>query len=220
MLHLIGAKTIALAAALTTFSGCAALNRTRPQDMTIPEHEEASRRDLEKARQATDAAAQGGRSATFNRVSASRHRELAEEHARAAAAAREQATASCSNVTPAAVLRAMRVATVEPIIEREFPFGVRSPKGYYPEKLQGARLAVLLGEDVAPESAARAIECQAVRFASGLDPDDGASPLGVRSAKALARAEPPGILIEIRADPDAAAEEILRRSREIARRTP
>lgn len=213
-------KGLVAIAAMAGVSGCAALNWTRPGDMTVPEHEHAAQVDLRKSEEAARAAAEGGRGATFQRYSEQRHRGLAAEHAAAAAARRKEVSDACEGADASKSLTAMRVAVVEPIRENEVPKRLRHPRGYYPEHLKGARIGLQVDENTALVVAARSLECEAVRAAALAEPVDSASPLAVPTAKAVVRAESPGIIVEVRADGGDAAEEILRRATALAQATP
>ncbi len=202
-------KGLVAIAAVAALPGCAALNRTRPGDMTVPEHEHAAQGDLRKSEEAARAAAAGGRGATSQRYSEQRHRELAAKHAAAAAARRKEVSDACEGADASKSLTAMRVAVVEPIRENEVPKRLRNPRGYYPEHLKAALVV-----------AARSLECEAMRAAALAEAVDSASPLAVPTAKAVVRAESPGIIVEVRADGRDAAEEILRRATALAQATP
>lgn len=167
----------------------------------MPEHEHAAQVDLRKSEEASAAARSGGRGASYERYSAQRHRELADEHAAAAGARRKEVAAVCAEAT---------------IRENDVPKRLRNPRGYYPERLRGARIALQVGEATARAAAARSFEWEAARTAAGLEPVDLASPFAVRSARAIVRAEDPGIVIEVRGDQGEAAEEILRRATVLA----
>lgn len=202
-------------AAAVAISGCAAFNRTRPGDMTVPEHEAAARTEAQEADEAAKRATVVGRGAEFERYSAVRHRNLAKEHAAAAERRRQEVAARCSGVTASTPFSSMHLASVEPIREADVPPARRHPRGYYPERLRGARIAVAPG-GVAPAAAARAIECEAARVSAGLDPANPKSPFAVQTAKAIVRVADARLVVEVRGDSRSDAEEILRRVEALA----
>jgi hypothetical protein len=220
MINVLTMKGLGAVAAVAALSGCAALNRTRPGDMTVPEHEHAAQVDLRKSENASKAAATGGRGEAFQRYSERRYRELAAAHAAAAAVRRKAVSETCAGADASSSLAAMKVAAVEPIRENEVPKRLRNPRGYYPERLRGARIALQLDERTAPLVAARAIECEAARAAAAVEPVDLESPLAVQTAKAAVRAEGGGVVVEVRGDGGDEAEEILRRATALAQATP
>lgn len=199
-------------AAAITLSGCAAINRTRPGDMTVPEHEQAAEADGKKAAEAAKRATVVGRGSDYERYSAVRHRDLAKEHAAAAERRRAEVAAACDGVNVSNPFASMRVERVEAISEADVPPKLRYSRGYYPERLKGARVAVSTPEGVAPAPAARSVRCEAARASAGLDPASGETPLAVPTAKTTVRSVDSGLVVEIRsADQDDAAE-ILRRA--------
>jgi hypothetical protein len=220
MIHVLTMKGFGAVAAVAALSSCAALNRTRPGDMTVPGHEHAAQVDLRKSEEAARAAAAGGRGQAFQRYSEQRHRELAAEHAAAAVARRSEVSDTCAGADASRSLAAMKVAVVEPIRENEVPKRLRNPRGYYPETLKGARIVIPIDEGTPLEVVTRSVECQAAREAALVEPVDSASPLAVRTAKAVVRAESPGVIVEVRGDGRDAAEEILRRATALAQATP
>jgi hypothetical protein len=209
MIDMLAMKALGAVAAVAALSGCAAVNRTRPQDMTVPEHEQAAQADLRKSEEASTGAATGARGAAFQRYSAQRHRELAGEHAGAAEARRKEVAAICGEADASKPLAAMKIAAVEPIRERQ-----HYARGYSPNQLKGARIALQVDEGVA--QAARSVECEAARAAALVGPVDAASPFAVPAATAVVRPQAPGIVVEIRGDSDEVAEEILRRATALA----
>jgi hypothetical protein len=220
MITMLTMKGLGAVAAVAALSGCAALNRTRPQDMTVPEHEHAAQVDLRKSEEASTAAAAGYRGADFQRYSMRRHRELARDHAAAADARRKEVAAVCAEADDSKSIAAMKIAGIEPIRENEVPKRLRNSRGYYPERLKGARVAIPAEEGAAQLAAMRSLECEAARAAALVDPVDLESPFAVRTAKAVVRAENPGIVVEVRGDSGDAAEEILRRATALAQVTP
>ena len=216
-------RTLTIAAAggvalAVGISGCAAINRTRPGDMTIAEHEDAARVETLKADEAAQRATVVGRGAEYERYSTRRHRELAKEHAAAAEQRRQEVAATCSGVTASTPFSSLKFTGVEPIREADVPPAKRNPRGYYPERLRGARITVAPG-GVAPASAARVIECEAERVSAGLEAST-ESPLAVRSAKAVVRVADTHLLVEVRGDDRGDAEEILKRAEALAHRPP
>lgn len=220
MLNVLSLKALAAVAAVAALSGCASLNRTRPRDMTVPEHEHAAQRDLRKAQEASIAAAAGGRGASYERYSEQRHRELAAEHSAAAAALRAEVAVVCADVDASKSLAGSKIATVNAIQENDVPKHLRSPRGYYPERLKGARISLEVEDVTARPVVARSVECEAARTAALIQPVDPASPFAVRSAKAVVRSEGPDVVVEVRGDGRDAAEEILRRATALAQVPP
>jgi hypothetical protein len=96
------------------------------------------------------------------------------------------------------------------------PRELRSSRGYYPERLKGARVAVATPEGLEPAAAARSIQCEAARASSGLDPAARESPLAVRSSSATIRPVDSGLVVEIRSVDGDDAAEILRRADALA----
>jgi hypothetical protein len=224
MINMLTMKGLGAVAAVAALSGCAALNRTRPEDMTVPEHEHAAQVDLRKSEEASTAAAApaaaGYRGADFQRYSMRRHRELAGDHTAAADARRKEVAAVCAEADDSKSIAAMKIAGVEPIRENEVPKRLRNSRGYYPERLKGARIAIPAEKGAAQLAAMRSLECEAARAAALVDPVDLESPFAVRTAKAVVRAENPGIVVEVRGKGGEAAEEILRRANALAQVTP
>ena len=202
-------------AAAVAISGCAAFNRTRPSDMTIPEHEAAARAEAKEAEEAARRATVVGRGAESERYSAKRHRDLAQEHAAAAEHRRQEVATTCSGVTAPASLSSMPLTSVEPIWEAEVPPARRHPRGYYPERLRGARIAVAPA-GIAPAAAVPAVECEAARISSGLAAAASQSPFAVRTAGTIVRVADARLVIEIRGGNRSDAEEILKRAEMLA----
>lgn len=50
MLTALTLKGMATGVAVAALAGCAGVNGTRPQDMTVPQHEEAARAELRRSR--------------------------------------------------------------------------------------------------------------------------------------------------------------------------
>jgi len=206
-------------AAAVALSGCAAMNRTRPGDMSVPEHEGAARAEAEMADEAAKRATVVGRGAEYERYSAIRHRDLAKEHAAAAEQRRQDVDAVCSGANASPGFTSMRVTSVEPIREADVAPAGRHPRGYYPERLKGARIAVT-PDAIAPTDAVRAIECEAARVSAGMDSSSADNPLGVRTAKTIVRVANSRLLVEVRGDGGSDAAEILRRAEALAHVSP
>jgi hypothetical protein len=205
----------ALSSLLFTTSGCAALNRTRPEDMTVPEHRDAARQDATGSEQASPAAQAGGRTAVQNRIRAESLRSQSTEHAAAADARIEQVNELCQESGAGAGLETLSVASVEPLVEADVPRELRNGKGYYPEHLKGARIVSLAPAGQSPGSLAAALRCEAARASSGID-ETPESPLTVKSATATVRQRASSVVLEVRSKDSRAAEEILRRARRLA----
>ena len=206
-------------AALMTLSGCAAINKTRPGDMTVPEHEQAARTEARSAGLDADHAARvgAGRSYERYRYAAARHRELAQEHAAAAERRRAEVAAACDGVVHSTPVMAMKVERVEEIREANVPRELRNPRGYYPERLRGARI-VLEAPPGGAQSAVRSIACEAARDSAGLDDATARrSPFAVRTARSTAHVgKGSGVIVEIRSPEREDAAEILERAQAIA----
>jgi hypothetical protein len=207
--------TLGSVAAAITLSGCAAINHTRPGDMTVAGHEQAALAEAKKADEAAKRATVVGRGAEYERFSAVRHRELAKEHAAAAELRRKQVAEACAAVSAPTPLSSMRVVTVEPIREAAVSPEHQSARGYYPKWLKGARITVT-PDGIAPPDAARGLECEAARVSAGMDPESAGSPLAVRAAKTIVRVAQARLVLEVRADRSADAEEILKRAESLA----
>lgn len=199
MISVLTIKGIAASVAIGALTGCAGLGRTRPQDMTVPQHEQAAREDFRKFAEASAAARAGGRTASYERMSAQHHRNLANEHAAAAAVRRKEVDAICAEATRTH-LHEMIVANVDPIIENDVPKHLRHPRGYYPERLKGARIALKVDEGDQRIAASRSVQCEAALASAGIEPVNAASPFAVRGAKAAVRVQDPGIVVEVRSD--------------------
>lgn len=199
-------------AAAISLTGCAALNKTRPGDMTIPEHESAARSDAKLSEEAAARArVRAGRTAASERLAANRHRELSNEHAAAAERRRAEVAALCEGTSPRS-LAGLRVERVVAITTAQ----TTKMRGYYPERLKGARLAVATSGDDAP-SLARSITCEAARESAGLATEvNPPSPFAVRTASVTAAPASSGLVVEIRSTDADDAAEILRRSEVLA----
>lgn len=211
-----GGLAAALALSLPALSGCAAVTRTRPGDMTVPEHEAAARVDAAAAERSAAAASSVGRGGAAAAAAATRSRELARRHSAAAQARRDDVARTCEGTDPSArPIDGPSIATIEPIREPYVPYGYRAPKGYYPNRLVGARLTLRSSARSATQLT-RDLECEAARVAAGLPSLDPAGPLAVASATASVRAAPPGVVVELRGRDGKAAAEILRRAEALA----
>lgn len=199
-------------AAAFTVSGCAAVNRTRPGDMTVPGHEQAAQVEGKQADEAARRATAIGRGAEYERYATWRHRRLAKEHAAAAERRRREVAAACDGIDISTPFATMVVERVEAIREADVPRELPKSRGYHPERLKGARVAVRTPEGVAPGPAALSIQCEAARASAGLDPASGQSPLAVRTAKPTVRSADATLIVEIRSADDGDAAEILRRA--------
>lgn len=204
-------------AASMTLSGCAAMNKTRPGDMTVAEHEQAARKEASEADEAAQRATVVGRGASYERYSATRHRDLAKEHAAAAEQRRAEVAAACDGVVISSPFTAMQVEGVEAIREADTPRKLQNGRGYYPEHLKGARVALAIPHGDAP-AAVRSIACEAARDSAGLDGDTKArSPFAVRTARATTQVGPnSGVIVEIRSPEEDDAAEILHRAQAMA----
>jgi hypothetical protein len=203
-------------AAAITLSACAAMNRTRPGDMTVPEHEQAAAAEGKKAEEAAKRATSVGRGSEYERYSAVRHHELAKEHSAAAERRRGEVATACEGVNVSTPFASMRVERVEAIREADVSRERQNGRGHYPERLKGARVAVSTLDDASPAPAARSIECEGARASAGLDPASGASPLAVRTAKPSVRPADSTLVVEIRSADQEDAAEILRRAEAMA----
>jgi hypothetical protein len=204
-------------AASMTLSGCAAMNKTRPGDMTVAEHEQAARKEASAADEAAQRATVVGRGASYERYSATRHRDLAKEHAAAAERRRAEVAAACEGVVFSTPLDAMKVERVDPIREPNVPRKLQNGRGYYPERLKGARIVLAPAPGGAP-GAMRSITCEAARDSAGLDVSSKTrSPFAVRTARATTQAgQNSGVVVEIRSPDEDDAVEILQRAQAIA----
>lgn len=155
----------------------------------------------------------------YERYLAWRHRDLAKQHELAAGQRRKEVAAVCSGASEVAPFSSMRVTSVEAIREADVPPATRHPRGYYPERLKGARIAVI-PEGIAPTAAARAIECEAARGSAEMDSSSAESPLAIRTAKTMVRVADSRLAVEVRGDSGADAEEILKRAEALARSSP
>jgi hypothetical protein len=203
-------------AAAMAVSGCGAVNRTRPGDMTVPEHEQAAQSERRKAEESAERATSVGRGSEYERYSARRHRELAEAHAGAADRRRAEVGRACDGADVTSPLASMLVQRVEPIREGDVPPELRTSRGYYPDRLRGARMAVATPQGVAPDAAARSLRCEAARASAGLDQADGRSPLTVATSRTSVRVVDSGLVVEIRSPRQEDAAEILRRADPVA----
>jgi hypothetical protein len=219
MIEVLNLKALGVVA-VTSLSACAAINGTRPQDMTVPEHEEAANVEARRSEEAAKAAAAGGRSAEYERYSERRHRRLAREHAAAAEARRREVAATCADADRSVSLTSLKITRVEPIRENDVPKELRNPRGFYQERLKGARIALAIDAEMTPAAAAHSVQCDAAREAAQVDAANPASPFAVPTAQAVVRAETPGVVVEVRGDAGEPAKEILRRADDLAQAGP
>lgn len=201
-----------------TWTGCAALDRTRPHDMTVAEHERAAREGQAKAAAAVEQARGGGRGAPWQRSVARRQASLSTEHAEAARQLEREVTAACPAGTERlpAVLSELPVSRVEPIREAEVPPSLRSGRGYYPERLRGARLLLSQG---APDRdvLVAALGCAHFQALAGtVGAEARSSPFVIRGAKLTVAERDRLLSVEIRAPRTREASEVLRRARLLA----
>jgi hypothetical protein len=203
-----------VAVAVITLSGCAAIHGTRPGDMTVPEHEAAAKQDGQSADGAV-LAPLVNRGATSGYVVAAQRRQLAKEHAKAADLRRAEVAAACAGVEHPASLGDVRVERVTAIRERD-PRALVGARGYYPERLKGARVEIAAAPDEAP-SVARAISCDAARESAGLVNDGSpASPFALRTAAVASVPASSRVIVEIRSPNEDDAAQILARSKAFA----
>lgn len=204
----------ALAAVLTAtvFIGCAAFNRTRPQDLTVRGHEQAAVAEEENAAQAARDAKFGGRGAQYAQFMAPRYRSLVESHRAAARFLRDEVARACDGVPEALgpAIDGVMVVSVDELRRGSEPPVVHSARGFNPEYLLGAKIA-LVGE-VTPSALTGLLRCRIARAAA--DGDDGVDPVAVKGAKVmvLPRGEG-GLLVEIRTEDQPTASEVVRRAR-------
>ncbi|MCM2333851.1 MAG: hypothetical protein NDI82_07870 [Anaeromyxobacteraceae bacterium] len=210
--------TITAALAASMLSGCAAFNKTRPHDLTVRGHEAAAAAEEGKAAKAAEDAKKVGRGAQYAHYMAPRHRELADAHRAAARALTDEEVKACEGVPAAAAGAAIagaRIASVDEIRQGTVPTVVHSGKGYYPQYLQGAKLTLAGATNSADVE--RLLGCRIARAAA--EGDDGVDPLAVKGTSVKVTA--PGdamVLVEIRAEDQPAAAEVVRRARVLAAR--
>ena len=107
--------TLAALAGASVFalSGCATLNETRPEDMTIPEHEQAAAAEQQKAVEAEKGALVFGHGPAWNVESPAPHLRLAQEHTQAAERRRAAVAAVCDGGGTPVPFASMRHASIE-----------------------------------------------------------------------------------------------------------
>jgi len=211
MLPKIPMAGVALSSLLFTSSGCAASNRTRPEDMTVAEHREAARKDASASERASRSARAGGRSALSNRMLAESLSSRSAEHAAAADARVKQVSDLCQGTESIPALEAASITSIQPIVEADAP---RS-RGYLPVSLKGARIFTWAPAGLPADSLAAALRCEAARAGSGLDADS-RSPLTVNTASSTVIQKGSRVVLEVRSKDVRAAEEIVRRARLLA----
>lgn len=210
--------TIAAVLALTALAGCAAFDKTRPHDLTVQGHERAAAAEEVGAAQAAQDAKAGGRGAQYAQFIAPRRKELAKSHRAAARALQDEAVRACDGIptaTAAAAMAGARVASVDEIRQGTEPPVVHSARGFYPEYLLGAKIAIQ-GE-ANPADLERMMACRIARAAA--EGDDGVDPIAVKGARVRVLAQGGGPLaVEIRAGDQPTAAEVVRRARLLAAR--
>lgn len=209
---------IAATFAASMLGGCAAYYKTRPHDLTISGHEAAATTEDAKAARAAEDAKSIGRSAQYAHYLAPRYRELAASHRAAARALHDEEERACEGVPAVAAgapLAGVKIASVDEIRQGTVPPGVHSAKGYYPRYLLGAKLE-LQGE-VNSFDVNRLLGCRIARAAA--EGDDGVDPIAVKgtSVKVSAPGDSP-FLVEIRAEDQPSASEVVRRAKALAAR--
>ena len=209
---------IGAAFALNALTGCVALYKTRPHDLTVRGHEEAAMAEEGKADKAAQDSRSVGRGAQYAHYMAPRYRELAESHRAAARSLREEEARACNSIPMAVAGAAMpeiKVTSVEEIRRATVPPVVHSARGYSPVYLTGAKLTIQA--EASPAEVERFVACRVAHAAS--EGDDGIDPLGVRGTtiKVVAPEARP-LLLEIVAEDQPTAGEVLRRARALAAR--
>lgn len=207
---------IAAVFAASTLGGCAALYKTRPHDLTVDGHEAAAAAEEGKAASAAEEAKSIGRGAQFAYYMAPRYRERAESHRAAARALRDEEGKACEGTPLAAAgapLAGVKVTSVDELRQGTVPPGVHTAKGYYPRSLLGAKLA--LAGVTNPVDVEKLLGCRIARAAA--EGDDGVDPVAVKGTSVHVSA--PGgtpLLVEIRAEDQPSAAEVVRRARALA----
>jgi hypothetical protein len=210
--------SVALSSFLFTGAGCAAINQTRPQDMTVPGHEEAARKDAADAEALSqNPRVGGGRGGSPRAVVAESLRERSAEHAAAAKARLEQVGETCKTTGGPVGIRSLSVTSVEPIVEPDVPKAFQSGKGYYPERLKGARITGQLSGVAEPGAVADELRCDVAQAAAGIDTDGSSNPLAVESAATTIKTSRSSVVVEVRSRNATEAAEILRRAQRFAR---
>lgn len=215
LLRVNAVRLVILVAATAAGSGCAAWNRTRPHDMTVARHEEASRRHRVEAESRREWAALVGRGAEWDRAEVRHHARLAADHARAAKELDAEVRAACPWGTARlpAPLESLGVVKVDAIREADGPV---SGRGRYP-RLQGARLVVAGGGPAELGQAARCVKLQAI--AGTADREALESPFAVPGARFAVNEDREALALEIRGTDAASAAEILGRAQAFATRS-
>jgi hypothetical protein len=130
----------------------------------------------------------------------------------------EEEARACYGIPPAVAAAAFagaEVASVEEIQRATVPPGSHSSRGYHVEYLRGAKLT--LQGDVNPTLLERSLGCRIARAAA--DGDDGVDPLAVRGASVQVKAQGEApVMVEIWAEDQPTAGEVLRRARALAAR--
>lgn len=209
---------VAAVFAASMLGGCAAFYQTRPHDLTISGHEAAATTEEARAARAAEDARSTGRGAQYAHYMAPRYRELAESHRAAARALRSEEDGACEGVaanTASKPLAGIKVASVDEIRQGTVPPVVHSAKGYYPRYLLGAKLALQGATSTADVE--RLLGCRIARAAA--EGDDGVDPVAVKGTSVKVSA--PGevsLLVEVRAEDQPSAAEVVRRAKALAKR--
>ena len=209
---------IAAAFAASMLAGCAAFNNTRPHDLTISGHEAAAATEEASAAKAAEDAKSIGRGAQYAHYMAPRYRGLAEAHRAAARALHDEEDKACKGVpadAAGAPLAGVKIASVDEIRQGTVPV-VHSAKGYYPRYLLGARLK--LQGVTASADVEKLLGCRIARTAA--EGDDGVDPIAVKGTSVKVSSSPgdPPLLVEIRAEDQPSAAEVVRRAKALAAR--
>lgn len=168
------AAVLVMVSTASSLTGCAALERTRPFDMSAAEHENAAVESSERARREAIEAEKGGVGARYHRANAKRSAALACAHARAAEVLVAAEKRACEGVAPADI--APGLAGVE--VLRTFLLERRFKRQ---DIVEGAG-AVVATNGSSFDAFARVMRCRLARAAVTRDPSD---PLAVRGASLL-----------------------------------
>jgi hypothetical protein len=209
----------AMVIAAGVLSGCGAIYKTRPHDLTVRGHEDTAAMEDAEAKRSAEAAEAIGRGSANARAMVTHHHELAESHRAAANALRDKEAKACTGVAretaAGADVPGASVTTVDAIQEPPLMPGGRASPGYIPVYLKGARLT-LRGE-TGPRDIERVLSCRIARFAAA--GDDGVDPVAVPGASTRVRPGDEGsVVVELRAADETAATEVLRRARALSSR--
>lgn len=202
-----GQLAFAMAVALVAAAACrpAALLRRDELKMTVTEHEQAA-----TAEDAHAPSELGG-------VPGLEHRKRAEAHRAAAQALRQRESQACAG-KPDTVVRypfaSAGVVTAEPLRE-SWPRTIAPGRGQPPARLAGARIIVHTALE--PDVFESYLSCRAAHVrATG---DDGTDPTAVYGARVkVSRRDPTLLEVDIRADEETCAEDVLRRAHRLVAR--